>query len=265
MADLLSELRRRGVCFAKVGDTMDGLDDPEPLRTNGMTVIDKHTFVLGLGQDDDTLMKNMHRHARNRIRKTEKEGVHTLEAASADDVDEYWRLSKVTADRIREKGTILEMPREFFVKVFHNMIETDKARLFLAKRDDDLLAGVLCFGCGDTMLAYHAASTRDRQLTGLHGPTACFWRAIRTSREMGLTTFDLGGVTPNLPKTDSRRGVYRFKREWGGELKTFYNGEKAFSRIGYQFQEKILLPVWKTAHPLLLRAGRLAGGPRHHD
>ena len=256
MRDLLAELKKRGVCFARIGDTMSGPADPSALELPGVETVDRHTFVLDLEQDEDVIFGNMHRSARNRIRKTEKEGVETAEATSLDDVDEYWRLSTVTSDRIRTRGSIMQMPRAFFVEVFERMIKTGMARLILARHGDTLLSGVLCLVLGDTMLAYHAASTRDRSLTSKHGPTAGFWRAVRTARELGLKYFDFGGCTPGLPKTDSRYGVYFFKSQWGGELRKFYNGTTVLSPAGYRFQEKVLAPLWEVAHPLYLRLRR---------
>lgn len=238
---------------------MFGLTDPALLDLTGVTPIERHTFVLNLGRDEDQLYANMHRSARNRIRKTEKEGVVACEAESVDQLNAYWQLSKATTDRIRAGGSIMELPREFFVEVFHRMIETGLARLVLATRGDTLLAGALCFVHKGTMIAYQAASTRDRHLTQFHGPTACFWSAIRTARGMSLESFDLGGCTPGLPKTDSRYGVYFFKKQWGGDLETYYNGEAVLSRAGYRFQERVLGPLWSAAHPLYFRLKRLAG------
>jgi hypothetical protein len=76
-----------------------------------------------------------------------------------------------------------------------------------------------------------------------------------------MTRFDLGGCNPNVDRSDSRYGVYFFKSQWGGELKKFYNGETVLSRLGYEFQERILGNVWRIGHPLygrtrnLLRSG----------
>jgi CelD/BcsL family acetyltransferase involved in cellulose biosynthesis len=257
LRDLLGELNRRGVCFARIGDTMFGSPDPTVLDLEGVATVERHTFVLDVRTDEEVLLAGMHRTARNRIRKTQKEGVVTCEADGADQLDAYWRLSKTTTDRIRAGGSIMEFPREFFAEVFERMIQAGMARLILARRGDTLLAGVLCFAYKGTMLAYQAASTRDRRLTGLHGPTACFWSAIRTARGMGLQSFDLGGCTPGLPKTDSRYGVYFFKQQWGGELTTFYNGEAVLSPLGFRLQERILGPLWSAAHPAYFKLKRL--------
>jgi len=257
--ELLAELRRKRVCFARIGNTMCGPEEEAALAAPGVKAVERHTFILNLEPDEEALFKKMDRAVRNKIRKMEKENVRTFEAAGADELDEYWRLSKVTSDRIRASGSIMELPREFFAEVFDRMIKARRARLILAKHGEDLLAGLLCFMFGDVVLAYQAASTRDRRLTGMHGPTACFWTAIRAARADGFKVFDLGGCTPNLPTSDSRHGVYFFKSQWGGELKKFYNGEAVLSHFGYRIQEDILGKVWDAAHPYYFAAKRLLG------
>jgi lipid II:glycine glycyltransferase (peptidoglycan interpeptide bridge formation enzyme) len=239
---------------------MRGPADKHPLSSAQVRTVERHTFLLDLDNDEETLFRSMKRAARNRIRKTQKEGIHVYEVTDMTDVEKYALLSKTTSDRIRSSGSIMEMPRNFFAAIFDKMIKKDMAKLIVATHNGRMLAGVLCFIHCDCMLAYHAASTRDRSLTALHGPTACFWHAIKTARVQGLNTFDFGGCTPGLPKSDSRYGVYFFKSQWGGRLKTFYNGEAVLSKLGYRFQESIVRRVWHTMHPLYFKLrGSLRG------
>jgi lipid II:glycine glycyltransferase (peptidoglycan interpeptide bridge formation enzyme) len=258
--NLLTLLKNKNVCFVKIGDTMQGPADKHSLTSAQIRPVERHTFLLDLNNDEDALFRNMKRPARNRIRKTEKEGVRAYEVADIKDVEKYAQLSKTTSDRIRSTGSIMEMPKRFFVEIFDRMIKKDMAKLIVAAHNGRMLAGILCFIHRDRMLAYHAASTRDRSLTALHGPTVCFWHAIKTARALGLKTFDFGGCTPGLPKSDSRYGVYFFKSQWGGRLETFYNGEAVLSKLGYRFQESILKRVWHVAHPLYFKLrGSLRG------
>jgi len=250
---LLALLKSKKVCFAKIGDTMHGPADRDALAADPIRSLERHTFLLDLDKDEDTLFRNMKRAARNKIRKTEKEGVRTYEVAKLEDVDKYCLLSKTTSDRIRSAGSIMEMPKDFFAAVFEGMIKKGMAKLIVAVHGGNMLAGVLCFMYRDVMLAYHAASTRDRGRTALHGPTACFWHAIRTARDMGARIFDFGGCTPGLPKSDSRYGVCFFKSQWGGSLVKFYNGEVIFSKLAYRFQESVAKRVWNAVHPFYFK------------
>jgi lipid II:glycine glycyltransferase (peptidoglycan interpeptide bridge formation enzyme) len=262
--DLIAVLKSKKVCFARIGDTMQGPLDEHSLHSERIRAVERHTFLLDLGNDEDTLFRNMKRAARNKIRKTDKEGVRAYEATDMADVNEYARLSRTTSDRIRSAGSIMEMPGEFFAEIFNKMIKKDMAKLIIAAHNGRMLAGLLCLMHRRVMLAYHAASTRDRSLTGLHGPTACFWHAIKTARTLGLKTFDFGGCTPGLPKSDSRHGVYFFKSQWGGRLDIFYNGEAVLSKLGYRFQESIMKRVWQSAHPLYFKLRGSLRGTTHN-
>jgi hypothetical protein len=260
--DVLRAIARRRIPFARVGNTMWGVRDPAVLAVDGRRVelIERHTVVLDITQDEKALLKGM-RGAERKIRKAEKEGVEVREAQSLGDVEAYHALSRDTADRIRARSRFTELPLAFFTDVWRRMVPAGHARIFLAWHEGRLIAGNLFVIHGDTMLYYQGASTRDRAQTLRQAPAACFWAAIRAARALGLGRFDLGGCTPTDDPADPRYGVWEFKKKWGGELVRFHNAEVLLAPRVVALQDRVVAPLWQRLHPLLWRlSGRAAEG-----
>jgi GNAT acetyltransferase-like protein len=256
LAGVLEALARRRIPFVRVGNTMWGVRDRTALALPGrrLSVIERHTPVLDLTQDDGTLLDRMDG-AERKIRKAEREGVEVTEAASVADVEAYHALSRDTAERIRSRSTFTELPPAFFLAIWRRMVPAGHARIFLARHHGALIAGNLFFVHGDTMLYFQGASTRDRALTRYQAPAACFWAAIRAARAAGLRRFDFGGCTPTEDPTDPRYGVWEFKKQWGGTLERFYNAEILLSPRVVAFQQRVVAPLWQRVHPWLWRLG----------
>jgi hypothetical protein len=260
LADVLAAIAKRRIPFVRLGNTMWGVRDRAHLALPGrrVSIVERHTPVLDLTQDERALLKGM-KGAERKIRKAEKEGVEVTEAKSLEDVEAYHTLSVETSDRIRRRSTFTELPRAFFVDVWKKMIPAGHARLFLARCDGELIAGDLFFVHRDTMLYYQGASTRDRAHTLRQAPAGVFWAAIRAAKAQGLTRFDFGGCTPTDDPNDPRYGVWEFKKKWGGTLETFYNAEIMLSPRVVALQERVMAPLWQRVHPFLWRlSGRMA-------
>jgi lipid II:glycine glycyltransferase (peptidoglycan interpeptide bridge formation enzyme) len=103
------------------------------------------------------------------------------------------------------------------------------------------------------MVYFQGASSRDTSLTPLQAPAACFWAAIRIAKARKIRVFDFGGHTPGLPPSDSRHGVYEFKKKWGGVESQFYNAEIIISPYRYRLQETVGKVLWRVLHPTYFR------------
>jgi hypothetical protein len=259
VGDVIAALARRHIPFVRIGNTMWGARERAHVELPGrsVTVIPRHTPVLGLAADEHALLAGMEG-AQRKIRKAEREGVEVTEARSLADVEAYHRLSSDTADRIRARSRFTELPLGFFVDIWRHMVPAGHARFLLARHRGELIAGNLFLIHGDTMLYYQGASTRDRAQTLKQAPAACFWTAIREAKKLGLARFDFGGCTPTDDPADPRYGVWEFKKKWGGRLVTFYNAEVLLAPRVVALQDRVVAPLWQRVHPWLWR---LTGRP----
>jgi peptidoglycan pentaglycine glycine transferase (the first glycine) len=158
------------------------------------------TSILNLTKTEDELLKVMHQKTRYNIRLAEKKGVEIQEARK-DDFEKFWKIMEETKDRdgFRLHG------KEHYQK----MLEIDFNRLFLAKYDGKLIAGIIAAFFGDTVTYVHGASSNEHRET--MAPYLLQWQAIKKAKADGYKFYDFYG-------TDETKwpGVTRFKKGFGG-------------------------------------------------
>jgi hypothetical protein len=88
LADVLAAVARRRIPFVRLGNTMWGVRDRASLALpyRRISIVERHTPVLDVTQDERALLKGM-KGAERKIRKAEKEGVEVAEAKSLEDVE----------------------------------------------------------------------------------------------------------------------------------------------------------------------------------
>lgn len=252
---IVNQLRSRGVGFVRIGNTMWGTPSPGNLSGEGVRIIERHTFRLNLELSEQQLLRNMSG-AERKIRKAEKSEIEVGECRSETDLEVYAGLARETSLRVRHKGgASAAFPLSFYRELLRPRLSESAAGVLLlcARHHGRVIAGNLFVIHRDTMLYYHGASSRDPSLTPLQAPAACFWAAIRIAKSRKIRVFDFGGHTPDLPPSDSRYGVYEFKRKWGGVESQFYNAEIVASPFRYHLQETVGKALWGALHPAYFR------------
>lgn len=249
---IVEELRQRGVGFIRVGNTMWGSATPDSLAFKGAKTIERHTFRLDLRLSERELFRNMVARERQ-IRKAKKSGVQVEVCESSLQLEAYSSMVRETNMRIRDNGgAIAVFPPSFYRELLgthHSSVCGTDILLLVAYYRGRIIAGNLFLVHGDTMLAYQAAFYHDPLLAPLQAPIACLWAGIEIAKSRGLSVFDLGGHTPDLPSSDSRYGIYQYKKQWGGEDYTFYNAEIIVSPFRYRLQESVGRFLWNSLHP----------------
>ncbi len=248
---VVAELGRRGVAFVKIGDTnweMEG-----PMKWPGIRPVVEHVFLHDLTLPERQRLAQMRDDIPRQIRRAAREGVTVGEIQNDGEMDQFCALLKETTDRMRCQGMAAIYSEAFFWTVFRDMVPRRQAVFYLARADGTPLAGGLFLLSRDRMTYYHGVSTRDRALTGKQGPTAMFWHAMCAAQRMGLTTFDLGDVTPTEDPSHPHYSVYAFKRDWGGALTERYRGEIIIAPGRYYFQECVLSRAFDILHPIYMR------------
>jgi lipid II:glycine glycyltransferase (peptidoglycan interpeptide bridge formation enzyme) len=171
------------------------------------------TVLIGLRDRPDDLLAAMHKKNRYNIRVAERHGVEVSEGAQSD-LPAWYGLYEMTAarDRIgihsmRYYARLFELAREF---------PDTRLRLFLARHQGDLLAGIIVAETGEQATYLYGASSNEKR--NLMPNYALQWRAILAARESGMTSYDLFGIPraddPSLPM----HGLYRFKTGFGGNI-----------------------------------------------
>jgi peptidoglycan pentaglycine glycine transferase (the first glycine) len=190
------------------------------------------TITLDIRSDEETLLARMKEKWRYNVRLAARKGVEVGVASTLDELRAWYALLQTTGERDHFGIHTFD----YYRKVWQVLGPRRQARLFLARAEGELLAGIFVGLLGrEAIYLYGASSNTQRNLMPNY---LLQWEALRWAREAGASTYDLWGIPATDQTDEAMAGVYRFKSGWGGRVVSFIgNYECAY-------------------HPLLLRAAR---------
>lgn len=239
LMNLLKGIKKMGVPYARIGNTMFGLKNFIDLKDAKR--IERNTMVLDLKRDLDSLWKKFDKKLRNSIRKSEKESVRVSELINEEELKEYYDLSLKTERHIKEsKGrkAFSIQSYEFYKKI----IEDGLGRVFLAKFGDKIIAGSVFLVFGNRTIYFQSGFLREYAIK--QAPSLIHWEAIKKLKKEGITEYDLGGLSLGLTKEDSRYFIYEFKKKFNGQLEVFYNLEIPIIKYKKTIQDKFVKIIY---------------------
>jgi lipid II:glycine glycyltransferase (peptidoglycan interpeptide bridge formation enzyme) len=174
----------------------------------GKPVQPEATQLLPVDLPPEQLRAGFKPKTRYNLALAEKKGVTVVRSREA---ETFAGLSALTAARQR-----IHLPGAPYYRAALELFEpSDSVRLYLAKHEEDILAGIMVFRFGRT--AYYlfgASSERKRELMPNY---LLHWTAMLDFRALGCTVYDWWGI-PEEPAPDHPwQGLYRFKTGFGGE------------------------------------------------
>lgn len=253
---LVEHLAARGVSHVRIGDERHGVP-PHASDLHGASPVPHHVFLIETAaRADRDLLRAMSDPVPRNIRKAERAAVEVAEIRTEAEMDIFANLMAETAERMRSRHVAAVYPDMFFRTVFRHMVPRGQALFLLARSNDQPLAAQMYLVGADRLTYYHGASTRDRELTPKHGPTATFWHALRLAAKRGLRVLDMGAGTPTSDRADVHFSVTDFKRRWGGRHVEVLSVDITLAPAKVFFQHRFLKPLWDRAHPLYLQLFR---------
>ncbi len=171
----------------------------------------QQTLLLDLNKSEEDLLKEMHQKTRYNIRLARKKGV-VIEKAE-NPLEKFGLFEKLIQETAaRDKFT----PHS--VDYYQKMLEAlgEKAQLWIAKYQDQVLVANLIVNFGDTVTYLHGASSNQHR--NLMAPHLLQWEQIKWAQQNNFKYYDFWGIS----ETDSRwAGFTRFKKGFGGQVKDF--------------------------------------------
>lgn len=190
------------------------------------------TIALDLRSDEETLLARMKEKWRYNVRLAARKGVEVSVAGTLEELRAWYALLQTTGER--DNFGIHTF--DYYRKAWQILTPRRQARLFLARTEGELLAGIFVGLLGREAVYLYGASGNARR--NLMPNYLLQWEAIRWSRGAGATSYDFWGIPATDQSDEAMAGVYRFKSGWGGRVVSFIgNYEYAY-------------------HPLLLRGVR---------
>ena len=170
----------------------------------------KNTVVIDLAADKDELLARMKAKTRYNIRLPGRRGAY-VRPGTESDLKIFYALYSETSER----NEFLIRPADYYVDVWTQFIQAERAHLLLAEVEGEPIAGLILFHFGQkAWYMYGASSSRHRELMPNY---LLQWEAMRLAKRLGCAQYDLWGAPNHFDESDPMWGVYRFKTGFGGE------------------------------------------------
>lgn len=261
--------RTERLFYVKVQPPAGGEDFESLLRARGFVASDLFaapvaTVRVDLERSCDEILASMRHGTRSNIRQAARKGIVVRKAGLAG-LTAFGELITRTSDRQK----FPPYPIEYYGKILKQFGEHQRAELFLAEREHQVLSGAIVVGHGDSVVYKMGAWVGHNP--GLHPNEAVLWHAMLWARERGYRYYDFDGISEaaarailagNTTPDSGRQGPTYFKLGFGGEV-TLY--PPAYDRSFHPLMVwpvRLLAPHLKrldsTAHRLVGRVQRRA-------
>ncbi|GMO52209.1 MAG: lipid II:glycine glycyltransferase FemX [Termitinemataceae bacterium] len=105
---------------------------------------------------------------------------------------------------------------DYYKTLFDIGCETFDVRLYLAKYEGTVIAGIITLFYGETATYLYGASSNMHR--NMMAPYALQWRAMQDAKLSGCLVYDLFGIPPTDDPKHPMAGLYRFKTGFGGTI-----------------------------------------------
>jgi CelD/BcsL family acetyltransferase involved in cellulose biosynthesis len=193
------------------------------------------THVLDLSVGVEEVRRRFRKGHKAAVKVAERAGVTVALATLPDEVSDYFQIYQ---DTLKRWGKIARgfYPAQLFINLFRLSTYGENVKLWLARYNGKVIAGIWVLYHNDHSVYWHGAS--DTAHLPYHGTHLLVTTAIKDSFQRGVRWFDFnpsGGL----------KGVEHFKRGFGAEQRNFFAYRrlgplgKAF-RVKRHFQESVL-------------------------
>ncbi len=167
------------------------------------------TQVFPLISDEEMSFRCLSRGAKSNLKQAQKRGLSVRTARTEEDLSAYYAIYR---DTLRRWGrdVIYEYPEELFLNIFK--MGGDSAKIWLAEKADQIIAGAVIFYCNTNVFYWHGAS--------LKGFFSCYpnnllhMEIIKDAAKRGYRNYDFG-------PSGGQEGVERFKKSFGSEKRPY--------------------------------------------
>jgi len=183
------------------------------------------TRIIDLTADEDALWGDLRKKWRQYVNKARSSGI-TVADAEGDALPEFYRIYRETADR----AGFLIRTEQAYRDVWEAYRPAGNARLLFARRPDgEAVATLFLVRCGTRVVEPYGGMTADGGESRAN--SLLKWEAIRSSRELGATTYDLWGLATG--------GIAHFKTGFGGhEVQYIGAWDLVLDPLGRQVYER---------------------------
>ncbi len=153
-----------------------------------------------------------------KFKRTHLQNIHTAEerGVTAEFGDELKHLRAFYELQLetRKRHGVPAQPWRYFETLWRHIMDKGMGFVILAKKDDEVIAGMVYLGWGSTLIAKYAASREDH--FNLRPNNLLFWEGICWGCRNGFSVFDMGRTEVE------NAGLRNFKSRWGAVEEPLY-------------------------------------------
>jgi hypothetical protein len=169
-------------------------------------------YAVNLEKGTDELWKNVSHNKRKNVKKAAEAGVEVVSSNKHEELLTFYSMLEAA----EERGGFSTYALPWFETV-RKMYDIDLTRIFLARRKDKDLSAVFTVAHGKTLYALAAGSFKEgwevRSNDKMH------WEVMKWASQHGYLKYHMGFVLDPPPTEGSSTwGIWRWKREWNGNL-----------------------------------------------
>ena len=208
-----NEVSQSGISYLEIRGWED-FSSPERMGLKKYGYFLNHKLELDSDPEKikERFIGRKYKHMRNRINRVEKSSFNLKEAQDEKDLKKFYHLYT----HHRKRLGLLPEPYKYFKSIFDNIILHGYGFIYLAEKNDRLIAGDINFSFGNILLAKFGAS--DKKYLQTKVGDFLTWNAIKRACFEGRKYYDLGRTHPE------NQGLVRFKRGWSSieKIQSYY-------------------------------------------
>ncbi|MBI2448255.1 peptidoglycan bridge formation glycyltransferase FemA/FemB family protein [Candidatus Microgenomates bacterium] len=170
----------------------------------------KNTLVLDLTQGEEELLKNLKQKTRYNINLAAKKGVKIETTTNPEHIKVFYKIIEQT----NKRDHVRSHSKDYYKKMLESLGDDGILRLYLARYNNQYIAGNLIAFYGNTATYLHGASSDSER--NVMAPYLLQWQAIKDAKEYGCQYYDFFGIAPNDSVRHPWAGITRFKKGFGG-------------------------------------------------
>ncbi len=179
----------------------------------------KHTILLDLTPNEETLFTNLHSKVRYNTRLAQRKGVAVEEMTNEAGLKIFLQLQRETAQR---QGFFIH-PNRYFETMLKVLGPKKMMRILVAKVEDTephrLVAWILFHHEG---VLYYPYGGSSNQLKNYMASNLMMWEAIKLGKKLNCQLLDMwGAAPPDTDQADPWHGFTDFKLKYGGQRVEF--------------------------------------------
>ncbi|MCR5218354.1 peptidoglycan bridge formation glycyltransferase FemA/FemB family protein [Treponema sp.] len=190
------------------------------LKHSKIAVQPPDTTVLDLSKSEEEIMAGMKNKWRYNVRLASKKGVVTeCYDAGHSDFEKYFDIFYSLFETTSRRDGVSFHGKKYYIDLLKKSAEdknNPSVKLYLARHENDYLAGIITLFCqGEAVYLYGASGNIKRNLMPAY---LLQWTAICDAKKYGCPSYDFYGMPPSDDPDHPMHGLYLFKTGFGGDI-----------------------------------------------